>query len=140
VVLSAPLLAVGSLGTLAAVLLVMGIAVAPYMITVFTLAEQRTPAGRTGSVMTLLAGSTGLGYAIGSTIAGRLTDAFGYGAAFAVPVVAGAVATLLVACAYRGLRARAQGPDQETLTARASAADPATQLPSVPQQRSASKA
>jgi predicted MFS family arabinose efflux permease len=140
VVLSAPLLAVDSLGSLAAVLLVMGLAVAPYMITVFTLAEQHTPSGRTGSVMTLLAGSTGLGYAIGSTIAGRLTDSFGYAAAFAVPLVAGVVASLLVAGAYRRLRARADAPGAPTSTARAPAADSGGQLPSVAQQRSASNA
>jgi MFS family permease len=103
VVLSAPLLAVDSLGSLAVVLLVMGVAVAPYMITVFTLAEQRTSPARVGTMMTLLAGATGLGYAVGSSVAGRLADAWGYTAAFAVPVVAALLATALVGLAHRRL-------------------------------------
>ena len=39
--------------------------------------------------MTLLSGVTGLGYAVGSTIAGRLADTHGHQAAYAVAVVAG---------------------------------------------------
>lgn len=103
VVLSAPLLVVDSLGSLAVVLLVMGVVVAPYMITVFTLAEQRSPPTRVGTMMTLLAGSTGLGYAVGSTTAGRLADAWGYTAAFAVALIAATLATALVNLTHRRL-------------------------------------
>jgi MFS family permease len=139
-VLSAPLVAVDDLRALAAVLLIMGIAIAPYMITVFTLAEQLTPVTRTGSMMTLLAGATGLGYAVGSTLAGRLTDAFGYGAAFVVPVVAGLVATVVVAGAYRGLHARRIAARPAADSARPGADTTPAQVEAIPQQRSASTA
>ena len=115
-VLSLPLLLVHGLGELAATLAVLGIAVAPYMITVFTLAERITPTRRTSAAMTLLAGVTGLGYAVGSSVAGRLADWNGYHPAFAVTVTAGGLAVLVAAPAVRSL-ARAQAraavvPDQ----------------------------
>jgi MFS family permease len=115
----------------------MGTAIAPYMITVFTLAAKRTPASRTGAVMTVLAGVTGLGYAIGASIAGRLTDAVDYGAAFAVPVVAGIVATVIAVLAAPVLRTeqhRAGEPSDEAGRRREA------QVPAAPQQRSASSA
>ena len=59
------------------------------MITVFTLAERKVPPERSAAAMTLLSGVTGLGYAVGSTVAGRLADAHGHQAAYAVAVVAG---------------------------------------------------
>jgi len=45
--------------------------------------------------MTVLAGTTGFGYAVGSTVAGRLADWGGHTPAFAVTVAAGALATIL---------------------------------------------
>jgi len=94
-VLSAPLLLVGSLPALVPVLLVLGCTVAPYMITTFTLAERVTPASRTGAAMTVLAAATGLGYALGAAAAGRLADWGGHTPAYAVTVVAGGVAVLV---------------------------------------------
>jgi predicted MFS family arabinose efflux permease len=99
-VLSLPLLLVSSLGGLVAVVLLLGFVVAPYMITTFTLGERVAPPTRVGSVMTLLAAATGLGYALGSAVAGRLADDAGHGAAFAVAVTATATA-LLVAVVSR---------------------------------------
>ena len=94
-VLSAPLLLVGSLPALVPVLLVLGCTVAPYMITTFTLAERVTPPSRTGAAMTVLAAATGLGYALGAAAAGRLADWGGHTPAYAVTVVAGGVAVLV---------------------------------------------
>jgi MFS family permease len=104
-VLSLPLLLVGSLGFLAIALLVLGLAVAPYMISVFTLAERITPVQRTGATMTALAAATGLGYAVGSAIAGRLADWGGHTPAFAVTVGAGLLATVVAGSAGPTLRA-----------------------------------
>jgi MFS family permease len=58
------------------------------------------------AAMTLLAGATGIGYAIGSAVAGRLADTAGHTAAFAVTVTAGA--TALVLALFRLLRARSR--------------------------------
>ncbi len=103
-VLAAPLLLVHSLGTLVPVLLVLGICVAPYMITTFTLGENTTAAPRVAAAMTLLAAATGLGYALGAAIAGRLTDEHGAQGAYAVTVAAGVVAAVLAAVAAGVLR------------------------------------
>lgn len=100
-VLTVPLLWVGSLGALAVVLLVLGLAIAPSMITGFTVAERISSPARIGAVMTVLAAVTGLGYAVGSSLAGRLADWGGHTPAYAVTVAAGVLAAL---CALLGTR------------------------------------
>jgi MFS family permease len=102
--LSLPLLAVDSLPALAVVLLVLGVAVSPYMITVFTLAERITDQRHVGAAMTVLAGATGIGYAAGSSLAGRLADWGGHTPAYAVSVAAGLLATVLAVGSMRRLR------------------------------------
>ncbi len=110
-VLGGPLLLVDSLAALAPALLVLGVMIAPTMITTFTLAERITPPTRTGAAMTLLAAATGIGYAVGAAVAGRLADWGGHGPAFAVTVAGGTLAAV-VAWSVRGLltRAAAAGP------------------------------
>jgi len=100
-----PLLLVGTLPALTGAVAVLGFAIAPYMIGVFSLAERVVPAGRTGAAMTALASATGVGYALGSSIAGRLADASGHTAAFAVTVAATVVALALAATQQRRLAA-----------------------------------
>ncbi|WP_092623894.1 MFS transporter [Jiangella sp. DSM 45060] len=111
VVLSAPLLLAGSLAALVPVVLVLGLAVAPYMISVFAAAERTVPAARVGAAMTLLAGATGIGYAVGSGVAGRLADLGGHRPAFAVTVTAAALAVLLAV-----VRLRIQRPAADVTT------------------------
>lgn len=94
-VLSAPLLLVGSIAALVPVLLVLGCTVAPYMITTFTLGERITPPSRTSAAMTLLASATGLGYALGAAVSGRLADWGGATPAYAVTVTAAALAVVV---------------------------------------------
>lgn len=105
VALSWPLLLVGSLPALTAAVAVLGFAIAPYMIGVFSLGERVVPAGRTGAAMTALASATGVGYALGSSIAGRLADLSGHRAAFAVTVAATVLALLVAATQQRRLTA-----------------------------------
>lgn len=109
-VLSLPLLLVDSLLTTTLTVLVLGCAVAPYMIAIFTMGERVVPASRVGAAMTLLASATGLGYALGSSVAGRLADAHGHTAAFTVVVATSWVATLLLAASQRELRAARRVP------------------------------
>ena len=85
-------------------------------------AERIDPPSKVGTGMTLLAGDTGAGYALGSGIAGRLADTVGgsggHTPAFAVTVTAAAVA-LIVTTAFRGRLARAQrGPATTTVALR----------------------
>ncbi|WP_298748176.1 MFS transporter [uncultured Serinicoccus sp.] len=104
VLLSLPLLLVGSLGSLALALLCLGVAIAPSMITTFTLAERTTPARRLGAAMTILAAMTGTGYAVGAALAGRLADLGGHQPAFAVTVLATLVAATLAWAGARPVR------------------------------------
>jgi predicted MFS family arabinose efflux permease len=108
-VLSLPLLLVGSLATATVTVLALGLAVAPYMIAVFSLAERVVPPARVGAAMTVLASATGLGYALGSSTAGRLADGSGATAAFAVTVGATVLAVLLTTTQQGRLR-RAAAP------------------------------
>lgn len=101
--LSLPLLLVGGLSGLVPTVAVLGCAVAPFMIGVFTIAEQVVAPARVATAMTVLASATGLGYALGSSLAGRLADAHGYTAAFAVTVTALAAALALVLASQRSL-------------------------------------
>nr|WP_245935265.1 MFS transporter [Acidipropionibacterium virtanenii] len=94
-ILALPLLAVGSLGTLVPELLVLGLAVAPYLITLYSVAERAARPSRIGMVMTMLAATTSLGYSVGTSIAGRLADWGGHTPAYAVTVAAALVACLL---------------------------------------------
>lgn len=103
-VLSLPLLLVDSLPSLIGVIALLGFAVAPYMISNFALAGILVPLHKVGTAMTLLAGSTGIGYALGASLAGRLADESGHRPAFAVTVGAGAVALLLASVANKALR------------------------------------
>ena len=104
VVLSLPLLLVDGLLAVTGVVLVLGIAVAPYMIAIFSLGERVVPAHRVGTAMTLLAAATGVGYALGSSIAGRLGDTGGSTAAFTVTVGASALALVLMTAQQGRLR------------------------------------
>ena len=94
-VFAAPLLLIGHLGPLVPVLIILGMAAAPYMITLFSVAESSASAGRIGTVMTLLAAMNSLGYAFGTTLAGRLADWGGPTPAYGVTVGVGVAATLL---------------------------------------------
>ncbi|MFG2890852.1 MFS transporter [Streptomyces sp. NPDC048248] len=100
VALSAPLLYVGSLGALYAVVVILGVAFAPHMITLFGLTERTVPRGRMAESMAFLTSAVVGGQALALAAAGRLADAYGPPAAFAVAVGAAAL-ILLVALAVR---------------------------------------
>lgn len=92
---AAPLLLINHLGALVPVLIILGMAAAPYMITLYSVAERSASAGRTGTVMTLLAAMNSLGYAFGTALAGRLADWGGATPAYAVTFGVGVAAILL---------------------------------------------
>lgn len=108
-----PLLVVGTVPALTAVLAVLGLAIAPYTITLFTVCERVVHPTRLGAAMNLLAATTSLGYAVGSSSAGRLADLGGHTAAYAMTVAAGGLA-LAVTLALRPALARGAGPAATT--------------------------
>jgi MFS family permease len=104
VALSWPLLLVHSLGPLVAAVAVLGFAIAPFMISVYSQAEHAVPPARSALAMTLLAGATSIGYACGAGVAGSLADSSGHTAAFGVTVGATVLALLLALSRQRGVR------------------------------------
>ncbi|MEE4422745.1 MFS transporter [Streptomyces bugieae] len=100
-VLSVPLLWVRTLGALYLVVVVLGAAIAPHLITVFGLTERLVPATRLAESMAFLTSAVVGGQALSLAASGRLAEAYGPSAAFAVAVCA-AVLILGIALATRG--------------------------------------
>ncbi|GAA0623211.1 MFS transporter [Streptomyces crystallinus] len=102
VVLSVPLLFVGSLGTLYAAVVVLGVAYAPHLITLFGLTERLVPAARLAESMAFLTSGIVGGQALALALSGRLAQDHGPVAAFAVMVVSAALCAAL-SWSVRGL-------------------------------------
>lgn len=90
-----PLVFVTSVPVVAVVLLIVGAAVGPAFITMYSLAGNRVSSDRTGVTMTLISASGIVGVAIGSALGGRLAQSSGSGAAFVVSVSAIAIGTVV---------------------------------------------
>ncbi|QKV96379.1 MFS transporter [Streptomyces sp. NA02950] len=88
-------LALGGLG------LLVGLCIAPALITGYTLVESLVPATSRTEAFTWLTGSVALGQATAVTAAGQVADGFGASAAFTVPL-AGTAPALLTVVALRG--------------------------------------
>ncbi|MCT4352311.1 MFS transporter [Streptomyces sp. Je 1-79] len=95
VVLSAPLVLVDSLPALYAVVIVLGAAYAPHLITVFGLTERTVPASRLAESMAFLTSGIVGGQALALALSGRLAETHGAPAAFTVAVVAAALCAVL---------------------------------------------
>ncbi|MFC9701785.1 MFS transporter [Streptomyces sp. NPDC056943] len=117
VVLSVPLLFVGSLGALYAVVVVLGAAYAPHLITVFGLTERTVPAARLAESMAFLTSGIVGGQALALALSGRLAEGHGAPAAFAVAVGAA------VACALLSWAVRVDAPVREVRRAVAARSD-----------------
>ncbi|MGW7488386.1 MFS transporter [Streptomyces sp. NPDC054786] len=109
IVLSVPLLFVRTLGALYPVVVVLGVAIAPHLITLFGLTERLVPAGRLAESMAFLTSAVVGGQALSLAAAGRLAEAHGPSAAFAVAVGA-AVLILGIALGSPVRRAAATTP------------------------------
>lgn len=96
----------GSPVVLGAFGLLVGLAVAPAMITGFTLVERLVPAGCRTEAYTWLTGSVALGQAAASTTAGQLADGLGASAGFLVPLAGTALAAVTIATLRAHLSAR----------------------------------
>ncbi|MEU3990935.1 MFS transporter [Streptomyces platensis] len=94
IALSVPLLFVRSLGALYLAVVVLGAAFAPHLITLFGLTERLVPADRLAESMAFLTSAVVGGQALSLAASGRLAEAHGPSAAFAVAV--GAAVLILV--------------------------------------------
>ncbi|MBQ9917493.1 MAG: MFS transporter [Microbacterium sp.] len=101
----------GSVLTVTVVLCLMGIGVGPSLVTLFSLAGRRAPAGRTATTMTLLASALTLAQALSSAVTGAVAERASVESAMLIP--AGAVFLVLAMAAVNLVHARrwdAAGP------------------------------
>lgn len=84
--------AANSVIVLGALGLVVGLCIAPALITGYTMIEQLIPAASRTEAFTWLTGAVAFGQAVAVTLAGRLTDAHGSSYGFLVPMAATALA------------------------------------------------
>ncbi|MGW1837862.1 MFS transporter [Streptomyces sp. NPDC002067] len=87
-----PLWAITAVPLLAANGLVIGLCIAPALITGYTLVESLVPAGARTEAFTWLTGAVALGQAAAATSAGRLADAYTPSSGFLVPLAGTALA------------------------------------------------
>ncbi len=99
-----PPLLVGNLWFLALALFFSGLTIAPTMVTAMGLVEQLVPRVRLTEGMTWISTGLAVGVAVGAALAGRVIDAHGASAAFAVPAAAAVVAAAVAVLGYRRLR------------------------------------
>lgn len=90
----------GNVAALIGAAVVVGLGVAPTLITAFGLAEQVSPPGMLTEALTWLGSGLNVGYGVGAAVVGGIADAHGARVAFTVTVVASmAVGALAVATA-----------------------------------------
>lgn len=94
--------AVHSVPLLAGLGLLVGLSIAPALISGYTLVDALVPASARTEAFTWLTGSVALGQAAAVTVAGRLADAHGASTGFVVPLVG----TVLALITLVGLRSR----------------------------------
>jgi MFS family permease len=105
-----PPLLVGNLWFLAGALFLSGLTIAPTMVTAMGLVERLVPRSQLTEGITWISTGLAVGVAVGASLAGRVVDARGASAAFAVPAAAAVVA---VAVAVLGNRRLRPAPERE---------------------------
>ncbi|MFH9064542.1 MFS transporter [Streptomyces coeruleorubidus] len=103
-----------SVPVLAGLGLLVGMCIAPALITGYTLVESLVPAGARTEAFTWLTGAVALGQAAAVTVAGQLEDRFRDGAGFLVPMGG----TVLALATLLALRSRLAGRAQNRTVAR----------------------
>ncbi len=99
--MTTPLWAVAAAPLMGAVGLLVGLCIAPALITGYTLIDSLVPATARTEAFTWLTGAVGLGQAAASTVAGLMADHFGPHAGFLVPLCGTGLA-LVVLAVFRG--------------------------------------
>ncbi|MEU4728177.1 MFS transporter [Streptomyces sp. NPDC023588] len=110
--------------------LVVGLFIAPALITGYTMVEQLVPANARTEAFTWLTGSIAFGQALAVILAGRLTDAHGSAYGFLVPMAATALALATLLALRAKLAPKASKAASRIISSSAPAAAPAA--PAVP--------
>ena len=100
------------LGTLTAVIFVAGVAIAPTLITGYSLVEAQAPPERKTEGMTWLSSAIAVGVAAGSPLAGRVIDAYGARWGYVVAAACGAGAFAACLAGLARLRTPPDPPSQ----------------------------
>jgi MFS family permease len=100
-------LAATNIGVLAGCALIVGLGIAPALITSFGVIERIVPAGSLTEGLAWLITGLSVGYGTGAALVGRIADAHGARTAFAVTIGAGLLTALLALLIHARLRARA---------------------------------
>ncbi|MEU3458603.1 MFS transporter [Streptomyces sp. NPDC006733] len=101
--------AVHSVPLLGALGLLIGLCIAPALITGYTLVETLVPAATRTEAFTWLTGSVAFGQAIAVTAAGQLADRVGASAAFVVPLAGTALALATLVALRKRLKPHSEG-------------------------------
>ncbi|MGY5766434.1 MFS transporter [Brachybacterium sp. DNPG3] len=109
----------GSLPALIAAMGIAGIGIGPTVVTLYSLAADRSPLGRSATVMTMLGSATVVGQSAASALTGALAESAGSAAAMWLPAVAAAL--VVVAAAVNALLG--EGPQQADETDAADGAE-----------------
>ncbi len=73
-------------------LAIMGVGIGPTLVTLYSLGAERSPRGRSATVMTMLGSGVIVGQSIGAAITGEVAESVGTEAALLVPLCAAAIA------------------------------------------------
>ncbi|MFI9720552.1 MFS transporter [Streptomyces sp. NPDC052396] len=109
VLTTSPLWAAHALPLLGGLGLLVGLSIAPALITGFTLVEKLVPAGIRTEAFTWLTGAVGLGQAVGAAMGGRLIDGHGPHSGFLVPLIGTSLALLILVTLRKALVPRGSG-------------------------------
>ena len=97
----------GGLTGLIGAMAVAGIGIGPTVVTLFSLAAERSPQGRSATVMTMLGSATIVGQSAASALTGAVAESAGSQVAMWLPV--GAAAVVLLAAVVDALACRGPG-------------------------------
>jgi MFS family permease len=108
-----PLALAPSMATLSGLMLLAGLAVAPYVATQYRLLDLTAPPGTAAEAMNWVATTYAMGAAAGSVVAGLIGEHVGARAALACAALAAGAALLITLLRYSTLRpAKPRGPDE----------------------------
>lgn len=80
-----------SVGGVTLMLAVMGLGVGPTLVTLYSLAGQRSPVGRSATIMTVLGSAVALSQSLSAAVTGAVAEAFGARTAMVLPFLAAGV-------------------------------------------------
>ncbi|MFE7610491.1 MFS transporter [Streptomyces celluloflavus] len=109
-----PLWLISAVPLLGAVGLVVGLCIAPALITGYTLVETLVPASARTEAFTWLTGAVALGQAAAATAAGQLADRLGASSGFLVPLAGTALALVLLLALRAHLLPRPAAPEADS--------------------------